>query len=83
MIIGFISQLFFAICLIPQPYLCLKNKSVKNVSVVMWVLQGLGYVGGLFYGISIRQLPLIFGSSWGLTWSGIFFYTYFKYKDKN
>jgi uncharacterized protein with PQ loop repeat len=83
MLFGFLSQLFFAICLIPQPYFCLKNKTVKNVSVGMWFLQGMGYIGGLFYGISIKQIPLILGGTWGLIWSSIFFYAYFKYKDKN
>lgn len=82
MLIGFVSQLFFSLCLIPQPYLCLKNKTVKNVSVGMWVMQGLGYIGGLWYGLLIHQAPIIFGGIWGLIWSGVFFYAFFKYKDK-
>jgi uncharacterized protein with PQ loop repeat len=82
MLIGFISQLFFSLCLIPQPYLCLRNKTVKNVSAGMWVMQGLGYVFGFGYGLLIKQWPIILGASWGLIWSSIFFYTYFKYKDK-
>ena len=79
---GLISQIFFMICLLPQPWRTYKVKHVSGVSWVMWVFQLGGYLFGLTYGLQIHQFPLILGSSYGMLMSIIFFLLYYKYKDK-
>ena len=80
MILGYISQLFFALCLIPQPIKTVIMKDVRGVSPMMWWLQIGGYFFGLGYGLRISQWPLILGSLFGLIVSIIFLYFYYKYR---
>lgn len=82
MLLGWISQMFFALCLGPQLVKSFIVKTVKGVSLEMWIMQALGYVFGLFYGLKIHQKPLIIGNIWGLVCSVIFLFAYFKYRDK-
>lgn len=77
---GLLSQLFFMICLFPQPWHTYKIKHVKGVSWVMWIWQFGGYIFGMLYGLQIHQFPLIFGSSFGMLMSAIFFTLYLKYR---
>lgn len=80
---GFISQILFGLCLIPQPIKTARIKNVKGVSSTMWILQFLGFLFGLIYGLELREIPLIAGNIFGLVVSAIFCVLYYKYKGNN
>ena len=82
MYIGFISQLFFAICLVPQCVALFVRKTTKGISWEMWAIQACGYFTGLVYGLKLHELPLEIGNSWGIFCSIIFTVGFLKYKDK-
>jgi len=82
MSVGYISQFFFALCLLPQNVALFTRKTTKGVSGWMWVIQALGYTFGLVYGLNIHQWPLILGNFWGLICSAIFTIGFLKYRDK-
>jgi uncharacterized protein with PQ loop repeat len=77
---GVVSQILFALCLIPQPIKTARVKHVKGVSLSMWVFQGLGFLFGLIYGLELQEMPLIAGNVFGLVISVIFCVLYFRYR---
>ena len=81
MLIGYISQVFFSICLLPQCVALFTRKTTKGISVGMWILQGGGYLTGLWYGIAIHQWPLILGQIWGIICSIVFAIGYWRYRN--
>ena len=80
--VGYVSQFFFALCLVPQNVALFTRKTTKGVSGWMWVIQALGYSFGLWYGLNIHQWPLIIGNIWGLVCTAIFTVGFLKYRGK-
>ena len=81
MFFGAMMSLSFAICFAPQVYKIYKNKSSKNVSCAMCVLQIAGNVGGL--GLAFSQesdfwFKLNYG--FGLTMSIALTYFWWTYR---
>lgn len=81
MVVGFISQIFFAICLLPQVIKLFTAKTTKGVSWLMWLLQAGGYSFGLKYGLNLKEFPLIIGNLWGIVCSIAFAVGFLKYRD--
>jgi uncharacterized protein with PQ loop repeat len=77
---GMISQIAFMLCLLPQPLVTYRVKHVRGVSLGMWLLQIIGYIYGLIFGLQIKQAPLIIGSLYGMLISVVFFCLYWKYR---
>jgi uncharacterized protein with PQ loop repeat len=82
LLVGILSQIFFAICLLPQVVKLFTAKTTKGVSWLMWFFQGLGFLFGLWYGISLSKGPLIWGNIWGLICSAAFIIGYLKYRGR-
>ena len=82
LLMGFISQFFFAACLVPQTVAVFTRKTTKGVSGWMWVFQALGFTFSFWYGYGIHSWPLIFGNIYGLLCSITFSIGFLKYKDK-
>jgi uncharacterized protein with PQ loop repeat len=80
--LGYVSQLFFALCLLPQVIKIYITKTTKGISWIMWALQLAGYFFGLIYGFGIKQNPLIIGNSWGIICTILFTTGYLKYRDQ-
>lgn len=84
MFFGAMMSLSFAICFAPQVYKIYKNKSSKNVSCAMCVLQIAGNVGGL--GLAFSQesdfwFKINYG--FGLTMSLALTYFWWSYRINN
>lgn len=80
---GWIANLLFSICYIPQIYRTYKLKKVKDVSLWQWILQLVGYIAALVFAVSISNLILIIGYSCGLFWTLTFLILYSIYKRKS
>lgn len=65
MIFGWIATACFALCYVPQIIKTYRTKKVRDVSLDQWLIQLVGYITGLIYGIELHQTPLIFGYIWG------------------
>jgi len=64
-IFGWLGTCLFILCYAPQLYHTKQVKSVGDVSIKMWVIQGCAYLSCLMYSLSIQSLPLMFGYSMG------------------
>lgn len=82
MLVGYISQVFFAVCLLPQVIKLFIAKTTKGVSWVMWFFQLFGYFFGLMYGFGLHEKPLILGNVWGIFCTFVFVYAFWQYKDQ-
>ena len=80
MIVGYISQVFFAVCLLPQVIKIFSTKTTRGVSWTMWLFQAFGYFFGLSYGLDLHESPLIIGNFWGIFCTMLFAYGYWKYR---
>ena len=57
--IGFLAAIFTTIAFIPQAVKIYKTKSVKDISLPMWLIFCVGVFLWLIYGILIMSLPVI------------------------
>ena len=81
--LGWISSCAFAICAIPQAYKAHKDGHSEGVSFGLLSLWLLGEGCGIFYGIGLRELPLIFNyGSNCLFVSIVFWYKIFPRRGK-
>lgn len=62
---GWIGTILFMVCYIPQLYRTYQTKQVKDVSLVMWLIQWVAYTSCLVYSIAICNKPFMFGYSIG------------------
>ena len=65
-----------------QSYSIFKNKSSKNVSIVSYMIFGLGTLTWAIYGLATMNWVVIFGFGLGVIGSWLTIYFYFKYKNK-
>lgn len=79
--LGWIATVCFGICYYPQIYRSYKRKLVGDISVWPWILQTIGYLTGIGYGIYLRQWPLFIGYTHGLFCSIVFLILYWRYKN--
>lgn len=79
-IFGWIGSLLFILCYIPQIHKTYLTKEVKDVSLVMWLVQWVAYTSCLLYAIVINSKPLMFGYSMGWLMTAWFLELYRQYK---
>jgi len=77
---GWAATIAFGLCYWPQIWHSYKVKTVNDISCAAWVIQLIGYVTGMFYGIGLKQMPLIVGYSHGLFCTLLFLLLYIKYR---
>lgn len=58
-IIGIIAGIITTSALIPQALKIYKTKSAKDVSLTMFVFMAIGIALWFFYGVLIKELPVI------------------------
>lgn len=79
-VFGFIGAFLLTITLMPQLYLTLKTKEVKNLSLGFLFLQELTCIFFLIYGLLLGEIPLIAANSITVTQSLILIILKLKYK---
>ena len=57
-ILGLVAAVVTTSCFIPQVYKISKEKSTKDISLVMYLIMALGLTLWLIYGIAIESLPV-------------------------
>jgi len=57
-ILGLVAAVVTTSCFIPQVYKISKEKSTKDISLVMYLIMALGLTLWLIYGISIESIPV-------------------------
>lgn len=57
-ILGLVAAVVTTSCFIPQVYKISKEKSTKDISLVMYLIMALGLSLWLIYGISIKSTPV-------------------------
>jgi MtN3 and saliva related transmembrane protein len=64
----------------PQAYIMIKNKSGANVSLITYVIFAVGTTIWFFYGITIKNIPIITGYGPGVigSWLVVFLKKYFE-----
>lgn len=81
-IFGYISALCFSLCYLPQLWKTWRTKQVADISVLMWIIQGMAYSSGLVYGWYLSSIPLVLNYSLGLVYTSIWLCMWYKYKNK-
>jgi uncharacterized protein with PQ loop repeat len=79
-LLGWLTTIAFGLCYWPQIWHSYKVKTVGDISCVAWFIQLAGYSMGLFYGIWLKQMPLIVGYVHGFLCTLIFLFLYWKYR---
>ena len=65
---------------IPQAYKIWKRKSVEDISLPFFAILLWGMGVWMLYGISIKNIPLVFTNCVGIIGSGTIISLYFRYK---
>ena len=78
-LIGLCAATLTTISFLPQVIKTWKSKSAKDISLGMFLCFALGVTLWLIYGISIRDLPIIFANSITLILVSIILVFKFKY----
>ena len=58
-ILGWLQTTILTLMLVPQIYKTLKSKSVKDISLTLFISYLVGNIIALIYGYRINQFPLI------------------------
>lgn len=57
-ILGLVAAFVTTSCFIPQVYKIWKEKTTRDISLIMYLTMSLGLLLWLIYGISIKSLPV-------------------------
>ncbi len=79
-ILGLVAATCTTVAFIPQVYKVWKEKSVKDISLLMYLVLTLGLTLWLIYGIKIYSIPVILAN--GITLLLVLFMVYLKLKHK-
>ena len=79
-ILGLIAATCTTVAFIPQVYKVWKEKSAKDISLLMYLVLTLGLTLWLIYGIKIYSIPVILAN--GITLLLVLFMVYLKLKHK-
>ena len=67
----------------PQAYKIYKLKSVKEISLINYIILGIGTFMWFLYGVLIKDMTLIFGFAVGIIGSWLILFLFFKYRNKD
>ncbi len=67
----------------PQAYKIFKNKSSKDVSILTYLVFGVGTIVWLLYGIYTRDIVVALGFVFGVIGSWLVIFLLLKYKDNS
>jgi len=79
-IIGLIAATLTTACFIPQVYKVWKEKSTKDISLVMYIVFMIGLALWLYYGIQKESISIILANSGTLLLAITIFIAKLKYK---
>ena len=79
-IIGLIAAALTTACFIPQVYKVWKEKSTKDISLVMYIVFMIGLALWLYYGIQKESISMILANSGTLLLAFAIFIAKLKYK---
>ncbi len=79
-ILGLVAATCTTVAFIPQVYKVWKEKSAKDISLLMYLVLTLGLTLWLIYGIKIYSIPVILAN--GITLLLVLFMVYLKLKHK-
>ena len=79
-VIGLIAAAFTTFAYVPQAVKTIKTKDTKSLSLIMYLIMTIGIVLWLFYGILLRNIPIIFANTVTLLFAGIILILKIKYK---
>ena len=80
-ILGMFAGTCTTSCLIPQIYRIWKTRSVKDISVVMYVIFMIGVMSWLIYGIHVNSISMIISNSLSLCLAILIFAMKFKFDN--
>ena len=81
-ILGWAATIIFSLMIIPQIIKTIKNKSIDNVSLLMFIMFFIGNIVALTYAILIDQNPLKIKYSIALISTVCYIIVYFWTKNK-
>ncbi len=79
-VIGLIAATCTTFAYVSQAVKTIKTKDTKSLSLIMYVIMTIGIVLWLYYGILLRNLPIIFANTVTLIFAGIILILKIKYK---
>ena len=79
-ILGLVAAIVTTSCFIPQVYKIWRDKSTKDISLIMYLIMTLGLTLWLIYGIAIESLPVTLAN--GVTLLLVLSIVMFKLKYK-
>lgn len=79
-ILGLLAATCTTVAFIPQVYKVWKEKSAKDISLLMYLVLTMGLTLWLIYGIKIYSIPVILAN--GITLFLVLFMVYLKLKHK-
>ncbi|MBM1104803.1 SemiSWEET transporter [Aurantibacter crassamenti] len=79
-ILGLVAAVVTTSCFIPQVYKISKEKSTKDISLVMYLTMALGLSLWLVYGIAIESMPVTLANGITLVLVGWIIILKLKYK---
>ena len=79
-ILGLVAATCTTVAFIPQVYKVWKEKSAKDISLLMYLVLTMGLTLWLIYGIKIYSIPVILAN--GITLFLVLFMVYLKLKHK-
>jgi MtN3 and saliva related transmembrane protein len=80
-VLATIAGILMSVGYIPQAVKIVRRKSVKDISLISFLVVFFGVIVWLAYGISISDLPLIITNAIGAITIGIIVLLYVKYRD--
>lgn len=57
--LGMVSMLLFTFCFIPQIVKILRTKEVVGISIWLWLMVVAGYIFGLLYVVTLKNIILV------------------------
>ncbi len=79
-LLGFAGATFTTAAFIPQAIKILKTKSTKEVSLFMYIINVLGIIFWLIYGIARSDYPIIYANVISITLASTILICKIKYK---
>jgi len=79
-ILGFVAAILTTMAYLPQVYKAWKEKSTKDISLVMYLVMLLGVILWMIYGIYHEKLPIVIANA--VTAILVFFMVVLKLKYK-